>query len=188
MDAMISRPRYDRLSLGLGRTHLLIIQGSELPLGCLASSVTLDDFDEIWKVVSCSSVLPEPGSAEKQFRSANHLTIALCHRLSSETMGLRVYVVGEESFVWDINAQCRRFGLGNDEIHVFAPYHGARRVRCAHCRAYTTNCQNTIVTCDGCGATLLVRDHFSRFWNAYQGFQIDSEEPGVVPESVAFRS
>lgn len=172
----------------VGRAHLLIIQGREPPLGSLGPAVTLGDFDEVWKIVSRSTALPEPGSPEKHFRSVNHLAIALDSRLRSETMGLRVYIVGEESFVWDIESQCRRFGLSNEEIHVFAPYYGARRVRCAHCRSYTLNCRETIVKCNGCGATLLVRDHFSKFWNAYQGFQIDSEKPGAVPESAEFRS
>lgn len=188
IDAMVSRPRYTKISLRFGREHLLIVQDEQLLGGAFEPSVAMEDFDDIWTIASRSTALPDPGQLEKQFRSVNHLKLALDDRLKNETMGLRVYVVGDEEFVWDIDLRCRRFGLGNDEIWLFAPYLGPRRVRCAHCRSYTSDCTGTVVTCAGCGATLCVRDHFSRFWNAYQGFQIDSEEPGVVPESKAFQS
>jgi len=154
----------------------------------VADGVSEKDFNEIWHIESDVSALPDPACADKGFRSRSHLFIALKRRLDLEKIGLRLFAAGDEAFVWDVYALGRSGGLGTQEISVFAPYFGARRVICVHCRSYTDDCKSTIATCSGCGAALLVRDHFSKRLNAYQGFQIDAEEPGAVPKGEPFTS
>jgi hypothetical protein len=39
----------------------------------------------------------------------------------------------------------------------------------------------TIITCPGCGASLFVRDHFSRRLAAFMGVKVDAEVPGDIP-------
>ena len=60
----------------------------------------------------------------------------------------------------------------------------ARRVQCVHCKGVTENVTHDPFVCSHCGLNLFVRDHFSRRLAAFQGVNIDAEDPGLVPESV----
>jgi len=182
-----SRPVYAGLRRDpTGRRHLLLADGPEAVSGGLAPDVTAADFDERWTIVAHSAAIPSPedGAAEQSFRSEAHLLRALEGRLSGERMGFRLYAVGAERFLWSVNALADTYGLGRQEVHLCAGHAGARRVFCNHCRTITEGVTTTIATCAGCGASLLVRDHFSRRLNAYAGVQVDAEAPGDVPEIV----
>ena len=59
-----------------------------------------------------------------------------------------------------------------------------RRVQCVHCKGITENVSTDPFVCSHCGLNLFVRDHYSRRLAAFQGVNIDAEDPGQVPEAV----
>jgi hypothetical protein len=179
-----SRPTYAPLRPDPhGRRHLLVCDRAALPIEALHQGVERAHFNERWSIVSDSRAIPssDPANFDHQFRSEQHLLIALRRRLDTEAMGFRLYAVGTEPFLWAIYSVAVEFGAGPDEIALFATGTGARRVFCNHCRTVTAGVMTNIVVCCGCGAHLFVRDHFSRRLNAFAGVQIDAEVPGEVP-------
>ncbi len=181
---MSNRPRYAPLALfSNARAHLLVADRADLPAAGFAPGCTAADFAERWLVVMQPRVLPRPFDAagEQRFRSASHLLAALGHRLAAETMGLRLYALGNEPFVWDVARVAHAAGMGAEEMHLFACGRPERRVWCVHCRTINPGVTTTLVACAGCGAMLGVRDHFSRTHNTWMGVQCDAEVPGEVP-------
>ena len=96
-------------------------------------------------------------------------------------MGFRLYAIGTEPFLWTVSNLAQEAGLTREEVRLFARGSAARRVFCNHCRTITPGVTTNIVLCSGCGASLFVRDHFSRRLNAFAGVQVDAEVPGEVP-------
>lgn len=181
---MTNRPRYAPLApFAQARAHLLVCDAAAVPDGAFAPGHGLSDFPERWVVAGHALVMPQPFGApgEQRFRSASHLLGLLRHRLAGETMGLRIYAVGSEPFVWDVATAAREAGMGREEMRLFASGKPERRVACVHCRTVNPGVTTTLVTCAGCGAVLTVRDHFSRIHNTWMGVQCDAEAPGEVP-------
>ncbi|WP_353229609.1 dimethylamine monooxygenase subunit DmmA family protein [Novosphingobium sp.] len=179
-----SRPRYSPLApVPAARAHLLVTDGAVIDPVALAVGVSPTDFVETWCVVAHAKVLPQPfgGPGVQQFRSASHLIALLAHRLAAETMGLRLYAVGSEPFVWDVARAAGAAGMGREELRLFATGATTRRVSCVHCRTVNPGVTTTLVQCAGCGALLEVRDHFSRVHNTWLGVQCDAEIPGAIP-------
>jgi hypothetical protein len=181
---MSNRPRYAPLApFPSARAHLLVCDQPAIPDSALAPGHGAADFPERWTVVSHALVLPKPfgGPGDQQFRSTSHLLSLLRHRLAAETMGLRLYAVGSEPFVWDVARVGRDAGMGAEEMQLFACGRPERRVACVHCKTVNPHVTTTLVTCAGCGAVLTVRDHFSRAHNTWMGVQCDAEVPGELP-------
>lgn len=106
---------------------------------------------------------------------------ALAAALEAETMGLRLYLVGDERMLWQATGTAYAAGLGDDVIRRHRTGTLARPVWCVHCRTMHGGVRTNLVRCDGCGRTLFVRDHFSRHLGAYMGVMVDAEAPGEVP-------
>ncbi len=179
-----SRPRYAPLAVDpAGRRHLLVSQTADIPSAAFVPGVTGATFDERWVIVGDSRAIPaaDTAIADHGFRSEQHLLIALRHRLAAEHMGFRLYVTGAEPFLWTVRNVAQDFGLTHDELRLYAHGSAARRVFCNHCRTITVGVTTNLVDCSGCGASLFVRDHFSRRLNAYAGVQVDAELPGDRP-------
>ena len=179
-----SRPRYEPLDVDPGgRRHLLVAETAAIPADAFVPGRAADSFDERWTIAGHSRAIPTPGGAhaDHQFRAPQHLLIALRRRLARENMGFRLYATGTEPFVWSVHAAAEEYGLGRDEVRLFAFGSQARRVFCNHCRTITEGVTTNIVICSGCGAHLFVRDHFSRRLNAFAGVQVDAEVPGEIP-------
>lgn len=179
-----SRPRYEKLVLDpTGRRNLLVSQTSDIPSVAFTPGVTAATFDERWSISADSRAIPaaDAVTTDHRFRSQEHLLIALSHRLAQEKMGFRLYAIGTEPFLWAVSNRAREFGLMRDEVRLYAHGSAARRVFCNHCRTITTGVTTNIVSCAGCGASLFVRDHFSRRLNAFAGVQADAEVPGERP-------
>ena len=102
--------------------------------------------------------------------------------LGRSLMGTRLYVAGPESFIGLAMKIALEFNLNKDEIRAEECGTLARRVYCVHCRATTEQVRTNIVTCVGCARWLLVRDHYSRRLAAFQGVNIDAEDPGTAPK------
>ncbi len=180
-----SRPTYQPIARDpAGRRHLLVVETDAVPVEALAPGTDPQDFDERWTIAGHSRAIPQAGCgvSDHAFRARQHLLIALARRLARETMGFRLYAIGSEPFLWAVNGVAATFGLGREEVRLFARGSGARRVFCNHCRTITEGVTTNIVACSGCGAHLFVRDHFSRRLNAFAGVQVDAEVPGEIPE------
>lgn len=107
---------------------------------------------------------------------ADLLEMRLLTLLSSAPVGSRLYVCGDESFLWRIHRVARHCGLLTEEIELVKA--GCRReLYCVHCATQQSIGAEHEVTCTGCGVRLLVRDHFSRRLGAYMGVCLDPDQP-----------
>lgn len=186
-----SRPSYTPIArAAAGRFHLLVADTAEPDRRAFAPAAGPDDFDERWMVEARSTAISSPldGATRHGFRSTSHLLIALPQRLAHAQMGLRLYVIGAEPFLWEVAAVAEAHGLGRDEYRLHPSGSRARRLFCVHCRTIAEGVTTNVATCPGCGARLFVRDHFSRRLNAFMGVQIDAEVPGeTIPVEELYR-
>ncbi|CAN7725663.1 dimethylamine monooxygenase subunit DmmA family protein [Rhizobium leguminosarum] len=102
--------------------------------------------------------------------------------LATAHMGTRLYLSGTEGFIGQ--AMLVALDYGTDHASVITEHRGslARRVQCVHCKGITDDVTTSPFTCSHCGLPLLVRDHYSRRLAAFQGVNIDAEEPGSAPD------
>ncbi len=108
--------------------------------------------------------------------------------LGAMTMGTRIYIAGTETFIG--SAAKLAVDHGVKHLSLITEHRGseARRVQCVHCKGFNENVTTNPCVCGHCGLNLLVRDHFSRRLNAFQGVCIDAENPGHVPaQEVVFK-
>ncbi|MBW9065916.1 hypothetical protein JNB71_21645 [Rhizobium herbae] len=96
-------------------------------------------------------------------------------------MGTRLYIAGTEGFIGQIMQVAMEYGIDYNSIHTEHRGSTARRVQCVHCKGITDNVTTSPFACTHCGLPLLVRDHYSRRLGAFQGVNIDAEEPGTAP-------
>ncbi|MGO7038348.1 dimethylamine monooxygenase subunit DmmA family protein [Rhizobium acaciae] len=102
--------------------------------------------------------------------------------LATAHMGTRLYLSGTEGFIGQ--AMLVALDCGMDHASVITEHRGslARRVQCVHCKGITDDVTTSPFNCSHCGLPLLVRDHYSRRLAAFQGVNIDAEEPGSAPD------
>nr|WP_211610672.1 dimethylamine monooxygenase subunit DmmA family protein [Paraburkholderia haematera] len=96
--------------------------------------------------------------------------------LDRSAIGLRLYVCGDEAFIWRIRRLACEAGMLPEEISaelVAAP----RAVYCVHCSASHVYDALPEVECIGCGINLGVRQHFSERVGAYLGVCADPDRP-----------
>lgn len=183
-----SKPTYQKIAGDpAARHHLLLVEGADIPGEALAEGVDPSAF-ETWTVARSSTipgapVMDEAPGAVRPFRSTPHMFSALETRFARETMGLRLYAIGAEPFLWDAYNIGVAAGLSRQEMQLFHAGPKARRIYCVHCRTVSEGVTTSIVTCPGCGGALFVRDHFSKRLAAYMGVQVDAEAPGEVPQA-----
>ncbi|MGR9229628.1 dimethylamine monooxygenase subunit DmmA family protein [Rhizobium leguminosarum] len=102
--------------------------------------------------------------------------------LATAHMGTRLYLSGTEGFMGQAMLVALDYGM--DHASVITEHRGslARRVQCVHCKGITDDVTTSPFACSHCGLPLLVRDHYSRRLAAFQGVNIDAEEPGSAPD------
>lgn len=102
--------------------------------------------------------------------------------LATARMGTRLYIAGTEGFIGQAMMVALDYGM--DHASIVTEHRGslARRVQCVHCKGITEDVTHSPFTCSHCGLSLLVRDHYSRRLGAFQGVNIDAEEPGSAPD------
>ncbi|MDO3431671.1 dimethylamine monooxygenase subunit DmmA family protein [Rhizobium sp. CBN3] len=102
--------------------------------------------------------------------------------LGTAHMGTRLYISGTEGFIGQAMLVALDYGM--DHASIITEHRGslARRVQCVHCKGITDDVTTSPFACSHCGLTLLVRDHYSRRLAAFQGVNIDAEEPGSAPQ------
>lgn len=141
-------------------------------LAVLDTGMALDDpafaNAEIWQV-------------GRSHPAPDDLIKALRERLGTASVGLRLYALGSEAFLWSVMAAARAAGLGPDEVLLARGGVPARRIRCVHCHhigiASIEGREGASISCDGCGRHLILRPHFSPRLGAYLGVA----EPGGAP-------
>jgi hypothetical protein len=181
-----SRPVYSPIGVdSTGARHLLLVDGPEAPPDALHTE--LGAFDEVWTVTRDPRSPSSPfmariaKGARHAFRSTALMFDALDQRLARETMGFRLYAIGSETFLADVQAKGAAAGLSRSEMALAHSGSLTRRVYCVHCRTLTDGVVDSVFACSGCGASLFVRDHFSSRLAAFMGVQVDAEAPGETP-------
>ncbi|SFG21059.1 dimethylamine monooxygenase subunit DmmA family protein [Neptunomonas qingdaonensis] len=111
----------------------------------------------------------------------SELTAKLTQLLGEMPLSTTIYVLGSEAFIWDVHSVATQAGMVAEQIKMFAPVSGQRRLFCTHCYHITEDVTHSPAVCSGCQRNLLVRDHFSRLHAAYVGVQIDAEDPDDLP-------
>jgi len=102
--------------------------------------------------------------------------------LSRADMGTRLYIAGTEGFIGQVVQVALNHGIDYGSLRCEHRGSAARRMQCVHCKGITENVTTSPYTCSHCGLSLLVRDHYSRRIGAFQGVNIDAEEPGTAPQ------
>lgn len=112
--------------------------------------------------------------------SIEALYLRLQMLLEQAQAGTRLYVCGDESFLWHVYRLARHAGLLADEIELFRQGE-RRRLYCVHCGHFQDIGSEGESSCGQCRVKLLVREHFSRRLGAYMGVCIDPDSP-YAPE------
>ncbi len=96
-------------------------------------------------------------------------------------MGTQVYLTGNESALSLFVKVCTDAGLDYQGLQTEHRGSLARRMQCVHCKGITEEVTTQPAECAHCGLLLLVRDHYSRRIGAFQGVNINAEDPSDVP-------
>lgn len=162
-EAIASTPVYAPRASGETASHrLLITQNADAP-----DALKLQ---EQFAAEGNAVVMLSQGVAGDDF------TAQLAALLADAKVGTHLYVCGEESFIWQVQALAHQAGLLDEEMSLFKV--GQRRkLYCVHCSTLQDVDGAGEVSCTGCGVKLLVRNHFSRRLGAYMGVCLDADDP-----------
>jgi hypothetical protein len=106
----------------------------------------------------------------------NDLSAELLRTLSQCTPATRLYLAGDEAFLWRMHRLAREAGLEREEIATM-PIGAQRAVYCVHCAKTHVYSNGDEVTCAHCKVRLSVRDHFSERMGAWLGVCADADRP-----------
>ena len=190
-----SRPVYAPLEPRPGKLHVIVADdaGAAAVIDMLARSNNRSEILAAGHVMYCpgptgtdlSPKLEAMGAAQF-FRAPTipALLPRLVRVLADAHMGTQFYLAGTESLIGQ--AEREIMGTGFPFASIQKEHRGStlRRVQCVHCKGITENVATDPFKCSHCGLNLFVRDHYSRRMAAFQGVNIDAEDPGLVPESV----
>lgn len=170
VETMHSKPVYAALPPPLvGERRVLVTQDASL-----AEAVALHgQLSADGQPVELASLRGETATRCATF---DGLRVRVLSLLSSSPVGTRLYVCGDESFLWRIHALARDSGLLDEEIHL-VKVGQQRDLYCVHCATRQHIAAESAVTCSGCGVRLTVREHFSRRLGAYMGVCLDPDQP-----------
>lgn len=190
--AILSRPRYGTLTPCQACYHLIVADDSGGDVVAALADTAPDDFFSNAEIIYVNT---QPEKNSHTLEKLNALgcprlytgpTIkAALPRLSASLermrMGSQVYLCGSESLLGLATMTAMQAGLDHQALQT--QHHGstARRVQCVHCKGITDNVTTQPADCEHCGLLLLVRDHYSRRVAAFQGVNINAEDPSEVP-------
>ncbi|TBU89237.1 dimethylamine monooxygenase subunit DmmA family protein [Phytopseudomonas dryadis] len=169
---MLSKPVYrSELAAPSGGPRILVMQatqraGEALPSGALAPQ----------DVLLCLGDGLEPAVAHQAFAELPELERHLRSLLDQACAGTRLCVLGDETFLWRIQALGRRAGLLGEEIELVRLGQG-RTLYCVHCGTRQAIDSRDEVACRSCHVQLFVREHFSQRLGAYMGVCVDPDAP-----------
>ena len=190
-EPILSRPRYGVLAVRPGSGHLMVADGEgagaiidlALDAGILATThiIYIPGANGLDRAAELQAL----GAA--QFLRAPTFATALPRLqkvLADAHMGLQIYAAGTEGLMGQVQREVVAAGLPHTALQMEHRGSLARRVQCVHCKGITENVSHDPFKCSHCGLNLFVRDHYSRRLAAFQGVNIDAEDPGSVPPSV----
>ena len=193
--AIKSRPVYGVLEPRPGALHLVVADGE----GAGALSDLLAKAADPAGVLAAMHIMYTPGpngtdesaalkalGAMQFFRAPTIATMLprLAQVLTNAHMGTQFYLTGTEGLIGQAEREIMMTGLPFAAIQKEHRGSTLRRVQCVHCKGITENVALDPYVCIHCGLSLFVRDHYSRRIAAFQGVNIDAEDPGQVPASV----
>jgi dimethylamine monooxygenase subunit C len=192
---MLSRPVYAPLEPRKGAFHLIVADGE----GAEAVTEMLDKANDRSEILAAAHVIYTPGpngtdmtarlealGAAQFYRAPTipALLPRLVRVLSAAHMGSQFYLAGTEGLIGQAEREIMNTGFPFAAIQKEHRGSTVRRVQCVHCKGITENVATDPFKCSHCGLNLFVRDHYSRRMAAFQGVNIDAEDPGLVPDSV----
>jgi dimethylamine monooxygenase subunit C len=190
-----SRPVYAPLEPRPASLHLILADGE----GAEAVVAMLDKANDRSEMLAVAHLMYCPGptgtdlSAQLEglgwaqfFRAPTIPAILprLARVLTDAHMGTQFYLAGTESLIGQAEREIMGTGFPFAAIQKEQRGSTLRRVQCVHCKGITENVATDPFPCSHCGLSLFVRDHYSRRIAAFQGVNIDAEDPGKVPASV----
>lgn len=190
-----TRPVYAPLEPRPASLHLIIADGE----GAEAITDMLAKADNRSELLAAAHVMYTPGPngtdlssklealGAAQFYRAPTIPAMLprlARVLSAAHMGTQFYLAGTEGLIGQAERDIMNTGFPHAAIQKEHRGSTVRRVQCVHCKGITENVTHDPFKCSHCGLSLFVRDHYSRRIAAFQGVNIDAEDPGQVPESV----
>ncbi len=190
-----SRPVYATLEPRRASLHLIVADGE----GAGAVVDMLGKAEDRSQMLAAAHVMYCPGpdgtdqsaaleglGAAQFFRapSVPALLPRLARVLSAAHMGTQFYLAGSEGLIGQAERDIMNTGFPHASVQKEQRGSTVRRVQCVHCKGITENVATDPFKCSHCGLSLFVRDHYSRRLAAFQGVNIDAEDPGEVPESV----
>ena len=193
--AIKSRPTYGVLEPRTGTQHLVIADGE----GAGAVVDLLARADNRAAMLAATHIIYTPGmngtdesaalqalGAAQFYRAPTIPTLLprLAVVLATARMGTQFYLSGTESLMGQAERDIMATGFPYKDIQKEHRGSTARRVQCVHCKGITEHVLTDPFQCSHCGLHLFVRDHYSRRLAAFQGVNIDAEEPGNVPPPV----
>ena len=106
-------------------------------------------------------------------------------RCNTALMSTRLYATGSEPLIGSVIRTAIEHGIAHNSV--FTEHRGSlkRRVQCVHCKGLTEDVTTNPVKCAHCGLTLIVRDHYSRRYAAFQGCASTQKLAGEIPETKA---
>ncbi len=190
--SITSRPVYGTLVAKPGAAHLIVADGE-------GADAVVEMFAKAGGALPQSHIIymPGPDGIDKaaelrdlgaaQFHRAPSFAAAasrLAKVLLDAHMGMQIYAAGSEGLIAQVCQAAAAAGLPYEAVQTEHRGSLARRVQCVHCKGITENVRTDPFQCSHCGLNLYVRDHFSRRLAAFQGVNIDAEDPGQVPAAV----
>jgi dimethylamine monooxygenase subunit C len=193
--AIKSRPVYGVLEPRAGARHLVVAdgEGADAVIEFLAKlgngkADMLRNLHIIYTAgpngTDKSEALARLGAA--QFYAAPSIPTLLPRLqrvLADAHMGTQFYLAGTEGLMGQAEREIMNTGFPFSDIQKEHRGSTVRRVQCVHCKGITENVRTDPFKCSHCGLNLFVRDHYSRRLAAFQGVNIDAEDPGLVPEA-----
>jgi predicted RNA-binding Zn-ribbon protein involved in translation (DUF1610 family) len=190
-----SRPVYAPLEPRPGQLHLMVADGE----GADALVDLLAKANNRSEILTSAHVIYAPGpngtdrsdalqalGLRQFFRAPTipALLPRLIRVLADAHMGTQFYLAGTEGLIGQAEREIMATGFPMGAIQKEHRGSTVRRVQCVHCKGITENVATDPFKCSHCGLNLFVRDHYSRRIAAFQGVNIDAEDPGLVPEPV----
>ena len=190
-----SRPVYATLEPRPGKAHVVIADGE----GAYALGDLLDKAPDRAGMLAALHILYTPGpngtdlwakvqgfGAAQTYRAPTipAMLPRLSKVVSEAHMGTQFYLTGTEGLMGQAEREIMMTGLPFDAVQKEHRGSTLRRVQCVHCKGITENVAMDPFACSHCGLNLFVRDHYSRRIAAFQGVNIDAEDPGLVPAAV----
>jgi len=190
-----SRPVYGTLSPVEANAHLIIADDAG---GSVILELAKQVPDGFWDKAEIHYTNTNPGGEQDHTEALEalgcpRLFIAptihsalprLRRSLERSKMGTQLYLTGSEQLL----SLAMKTGMeaGLDYAGMQTQHRGslARRMQCVHCKGFTEDVTTNPANCSHCELLLLVRDHYSRRFAAFQGVNINAEDPTDIPEKV----